>query len=218
MLFSLPEARVAFPNLRVVGREKAHASRRVLSRPQSADLYLTEVCNRFIWNYDSVASTIEHNSTVTDLWCGAPRSDPASSQIEKLRFRRHRFDSQAEPMTRIVLAFDAVLQTLAAVSHARKTEDIGKHGNIPAVGNRRSMSPTSHDGRCKRPSHAACAIKRPRSSRPSLHGIIRAKFSIGRCPALAGGALLGVRLHSQHASVSQASSHVFNRRWAEGHL
>ena len=126
LLFSLPEARVAFPNLRVVGREKAHASRRVLSRPQSADLYLTEVCNRFIWNYDSVASTIEHNSTVTDMWRGAPRNDPAASQIEKLKFRRHRFDSQAEPMTRIVLAFDAVLQTLAAVSHARKTEDIGK--------------------------------------------------------------------------------------------
>ena len=127
LLFSVPEARGLFPNLRVVGREKAHASRRVLSRPQSTDPYLTEVCNRFIWNYDSVASIIQHNPTVNDIFCVNTRDNPAASQIEKLRFRRHRFDSQAEPMTRIVLAFDAILQTLAAVSHGRKTEDIGKN-------------------------------------------------------------------------------------------
>ena len=127
LLFSLPEAKAMFPNLRVVGREKAHASRRVLSRPQNTDPYLTEVANRFIWNYDSVAAMIQHNSTINDYFAGSAREGSAASQLTQLRFRRHRFDSQAEPMTRIVVAFDAVLQTLTAVSHARKTEDIGKN-------------------------------------------------------------------------------------------
>ena len=126
LLFSLPEAKAMFPNLRVVGREKAHASRRVLSRPQNTDPYLKEVSNRFVWDYDSVASMIQHNATINDVFSGAARSDPAASQLTQLRFRRHRFDSQAEPMTRIVVAFDAILQTMVAVSHARKTEDVGK--------------------------------------------------------------------------------------------
>ena len=126
LLVTLPEASKLFPNLRVIGREKAHASRRVLSRPQLADPYLTEVCNHFVWNYDSLASLIQHNPTVGDVWRSSARSDTAASDITSLGFRRHRFDSQAEPMTRLVVGFDAALQTLAAVSHARNTEDVGK--------------------------------------------------------------------------------------------
>ena len=126
LLTTSAEARNIFPNLRVIGREKAHASRRILSRPQGAEPYLCEVCDHFVWSYDSAASLIQHNMTVKDIFKTSARSDPAASQISELRFRRHRFDSQAEPMTRMVVAFDAVLQTIAAVSHARKSEDIGK--------------------------------------------------------------------------------------------
>ena len=125
-LFSRAEARRLFKNLAVVGRERAHASRRVLSRPQSADAYLTEVSNRFLWNYDSMASIIQHTTVGSDVWCTSGRSDPAASQIVTLRFRRHRFDAQAEALTRMVLTMDALLQTASALSNARKAEVVGK--------------------------------------------------------------------------------------------
>ena len=39
LLTSSAEARAAFPNLKVVGRERAHASRRILSRPQGGCVF-----------------------------------------------------------------------------------------------------------------------------------------------------------------------------------
>ena len=126
LLVTRPDANRLFSNLRVIGRERAHASRRILTRPQTAEPFLTEVADHFIWNYDSIASLIQHNPTVGDVWRDSARSDPAASQITTLRFRRHRFDSQAEPLTRLLLGMDAALQTLSAVSHARKTEPVGK--------------------------------------------------------------------------------------------
>ena len=72
LLISSPDARAAFPNLRIIGRERAHASRRILSRPQKADDYLSEVADRFLWDKDSIAALVQHSRTVGDVWRSAP--------------------------------------------------------------------------------------------------------------------------------------------------
>ena len=126
MLVSSAEARAAFPSLRVVGRERAHASRRILSRPQKADEFLDGAVNKFLWSHDSIASLIQHSSTVGDVWRSAQRENEDGQAIVSMRFRRHRFDSQAEPLARMATTFDAVLRTASAVSHARKSDAPGK--------------------------------------------------------------------------------------------
>ena len=60
LLVTRPDANRLFSNLWVIGRERAHASRRILSRPQMAEPFLTEVADQFLWNYDSIASLIQH--------------------------------------------------------------------------------------------------------------------------------------------------------------
>ena len=126
MLMSGTAARRLFPNLKILGREKAHASRRVLERPQKAEPFLEEVAAHFLWNKDSIGSLLEHIPVCKSVWQAASRESEDAAAIKNLRFRRHRFDSQAEPLARIVLSFDGVLRAASILSHSRKSDDAGK--------------------------------------------------------------------------------------------
>ena len=127
MLMSGATARRLFPNLKICGREKAHASRRVLERPQKAEPFLDDVAAHVLWNYDSIASILQHMPMCSSVFQAGSRENEDAELIKVLRFRRHRFDSQAEPFARIVLSFDAVLKASEVISHARKGDDAGKH-------------------------------------------------------------------------------------------
>ena len=73
LLISSADAKAVFPQLRVVGRERAHTSRRVLERPQRADDLLNDRANRFLWNQESIAALIQHSRTVGDVFRYPPR-------------------------------------------------------------------------------------------------------------------------------------------------
>jgi len=126
IFMSSTAARTLFPNLKICGREKAHASRRVLERPQKAEPYLDDVAAHVLWNYNSIASLLQHMPVCSNVFQAGSRENEDAAAIRHLRFRRHRFDSQAEPLARIVLAFDAVLKAASVISHARKQDDAGK--------------------------------------------------------------------------------------------
>ena len=126
MLTGSAAARQLFPNLKVIGCEQAHTSRRVLERPQKAEPYLEEVARHFLWNMDSIASLFQHSDGSRGIFQAASRELDEAQNINRLRFRRHRFDSQAEPLSRMSVAFDALLQSASQISHARRNEDAGK--------------------------------------------------------------------------------------------
>ena len=53
-------AGVLTPNLRFVLRDKAHASRRIISRPGAADVYVKDVVDMFARGRGSVARMIQN--------------------------------------------------------------------------------------------------------------------------------------------------------------
>ena len=49
------------PNLHLVLRDKAHAARRVTSRPWKADAYNQNVAFEFVWKRHSITNLIQHS-------------------------------------------------------------------------------------------------------------------------------------------------------------
>ena len=64
---SAADVRPLFRNLRFINRDRAHASRRVVKRPWTADDTLMGVHQQLINNKDSMTSVIE-NSHVLKIW------------------------------------------------------------------------------------------------------------------------------------------------------
>ena len=56
------------PNLQCHTRDKAHATRRVLTRPFAADAYCNELVKRFLMNEDTLISTINYSSELADFF------------------------------------------------------------------------------------------------------------------------------------------------------
>jgi hypothetical protein len=57
------------PNLRFVLRDKAHASRRIISRPWSADTYLKDVVFMFASGRGPMAQLIQHSVAIRRVFC-----------------------------------------------------------------------------------------------------------------------------------------------------
>uniref|UniRef100_UPI00333FAE32 hypothetical protein n=1 Tax=Limnohabitans sp. TaxID=1907725 RepID=UPI00333FAE32 len=55
-----------FDGLRLVGRDKTHAARRILTRPWKADAFLEECYNRMVLDHDSISSTIMNSAAISD--------------------------------------------------------------------------------------------------------------------------------------------------------
>ena len=121
-----------FPGLRVVSRDKPHATRRNLSRGFKADDTLSEVLDRFVLGTNSPTRLI-HNSVSFKSWFAANvrRQDPqmsvvkAQEHIKDLGFAAHRFESLSKPLSRIVLFFPAFLQTVHQIATTRAGQEAG---------------------------------------------------------------------------------------------
>ena len=120
---------VHFPNLRVVARDKPHATRRNLSRGWQADCFLHEVAERFIFGADSPARMIQHSQVFRSWFAESIQQlEPqisavkAHAQIKDLAFAPHRYESAAKPLTRIVLFFFPLLRVLVRIATERSDE------------------------------------------------------------------------------------------------
>ena len=121
------------PQLKVVMRDRPHATRRNLSRNWKADAFLDEVANAFLFAGDSPVRMIQYSHIFRDWFCESiRRQNPnlscvqVNDHMKNLNFAPHRFESTAAPLTRVVLFFPAFLQTLSKIALQRKAEDAGK--------------------------------------------------------------------------------------------
>lgn len=115
-------------DVKIILRDKAHASRRVLSRPWSVIPELSEAWNFFVDDSNSIVRMIE-NSAVLSVkfheYCQAMESAPVcGKRIRSLSFAKQRFDSVAKPLGRGILFWEAVLQTaIWCTIHRRGKEE-----------------------------------------------------------------------------------------------
>lgn len=121
------------PELKMVFRDRPHATRRNLSRNWKADAFISEVADMFLFNADSPIKMIQ-NSSIFQNWFASniQRLDSACDKVKahkhvrNLHFAAHRFESIAAPLSRLVLFFPAVIQTVAQIARERKSGDEGK--------------------------------------------------------------------------------------------
>ena len=115
------------PCLRVVLRDKPHASRRLLSRLWKADPFLHRVHSLFVTEEKSPTKLIQYSDQFS-AWFqkNIAALEPQLRAVAKphhgvkdLRYAGHRFESGQLPLARCVLYFPALIATLVQVGKTR---------------------------------------------------------------------------------------------------
>jgi hypothetical protein len=119
------------PNLKVVLRDRAHATRRLAKRGWWADSYLKERLLLAVYARSSITSLIQNSATFQEWFANAVSSleqqpgSVVSERIRNLRLARQRFDSTQKPLGRFVLFMPAVLDVALKIASLRTGEERG---------------------------------------------------------------------------------------------
>ena len=118
-----------FPNCLLL-KDKTHATRRFLSRPWDADVYVKWLLAAFISGPESVCEMIQHSPDIQSMFNrhvnAVKNSFVNGTRIRNLKHAKHRFDSLQKPLQRFLLWLDAMWATAVEVACARKGRDPGK--------------------------------------------------------------------------------------------
>ena len=121
----------ALPSLKVVVRDRAHASRRIISRGWSADPYLKSVLDMLLHNRMSIVRIIE-NSVVwkarfQELIAREPSPPVVTNRTRGLDYAPHRFDSKAKPLARCCCFFSPAPRDRCYNHGGQGQNDVGIH-------------------------------------------------------------------------------------------
>ena len=136
------------PNLRLVLRDKAHASRRITERTFQADPILHEILQVLLYGQPSVARLLHHSlpfQTIFEREVGKQTRPGNAADIrgtvKNMSFAKQRFDSSAKPLGRCVLNLDALISTMEIIMRQRPTSSKEAQGarQFLAILNERSV-------------------------------------------------------------------------------
>ena len=106
------------PGLKLILRDKAHASRRLTQRTFQADPLLKQLMEALLFNKNSIAKLLRFSGAFADIFAGEvqrqPRDGSCVGDVRNLSFAKQRFDSTAKPLGRCAWHLDALISTLAA--------------------------------------------------------------------------------------------------------
>ena len=126
-----PSQRILTPNLRFVLRDKAHASRRVVSRPWAADPYIKDVANMFAHGRNSIARMVQNSHAISQIfqdYVASVRNKIVNSACANMRAAKHRFESHARPMGRSCLHLLSCIRTALHIS-SKSSKDVADRAN-----------------------------------------------------------------------------------------
>ena len=113
------------PNLLMVMRDKAHASRRLTSKPWSCDDYLRETMAKICRGSGSAARIIANSLDINNAFKAYAQEARALKNVcSQLRAAPHRFDSYAKPMGRTCVYLKPMVQTM--IANAARSDLSGK--------------------------------------------------------------------------------------------
>ena len=116
------------PNLKVIIRDRAHASRRLLSRPWKADPFLNEIAETVVMNSSSICQRIQHSHDLRDIYAENVQNyvTGAFKNSKGLGAAKHRFESWAKPFAMAVMTLPALIRTAEEISITRAGKAEGK--------------------------------------------------------------------------------------------
>ena len=124
----LAQSTAMTPNLRYIIRDKAHASRRLISRPWSVDDFLKDVVMMFCRGRGSVARLIQNSKENRRMFEQFARTTQVANLkhvVKNFRAAGHRFESYQKPLGRSCLYIIASIR-LASYLAMRRTDAHGK--------------------------------------------------------------------------------------------
>ncbi|CAE7665454.1 unnamed protein product [Symbiodinium necroappetens] len=107
------------PNVRLIGRDAAHAATRLLKRPWSVIPCVRDVVVSTITSQDSVAQRIFHSNIFSDMLQKEIQKDAHLPQVASLSAAKHRFASFSKPLGRIVLHIQALFRVVHSIMFLR---------------------------------------------------------------------------------------------------
>ena len=115
-----------FPNCRIVGRDAAHASTRLLKRPFLALESVKSLINEWIHGSDSFAQKVHHSHILSQWWAKAVQcqedSDLSGNACTSMSAAKHRFSSFLNPLSRIIRNLQAAFNVCGRVQAMRGAE------------------------------------------------------------------------------------------------
>lgn len=124
----VPGVEAFAPNMTFIIRDKAHGSRRILSRPWMCDDYLAAVAGSLITDSGSLAQLIQHSDDLRAIYNEASKNSSCqyvSTSFSHMRAAKHRFESMCTPLSRICLDWEACIAFLARVCIERPGDRAG---------------------------------------------------------------------------------------------
>ena len=94
----------SLPNNKLVIRDKAHASRRILERPWIVDAFLMFIASVLILIPGSLAQIIQHSDELRQMYmecCEDCPDDEVSTAFNGMRAAKHRFETMCERLCRL---------------------------------------------------------------------------------------------------------------------
>jgi hypothetical protein len=116
------------PNLKVIIRDRAHASRRLLSRPWKADPFLDEITETVVMDRSSICQRIQHSHDLRDMYAESVKTyvDGPFKNSKGLGAAKHRYESWAKPFAMVVMTLPALIHTAEQISLVRAGKPEGK--------------------------------------------------------------------------------------------
>ena len=103
------------PGLKLILRDKAHASRRLTQRTFQADPLLKQLMEALLFSKNSIAKLLRFSGAFADIFAGEvqrqSRDGSSVGDVRNLSFAKQRFDSTAKPLGRCVWHLDALIST-----------------------------------------------------------------------------------------------------------
>jgi hypothetical protein len=109
------------PNLKVIIRDRAHASRRLLSRPWKVDPFLNEIAETVVMNSTSFGQRIQHSHDLREMYATNVQNYVSNpfKKSQGLGAAKHRYESWAKPFAMVVMTVPAVIRTAEEISIIR---------------------------------------------------------------------------------------------------
>ncbi|CAK9092405.1 Uncharacterized protein SCF082_LOCUS43483 [Durusdinium trenchii] len=113
---------VLFPNQKITGRDRAHASQRLISRPWESDTLLKALMQSVVQGPDSFCQKVWH-SRVYSSWFAAGVENSSFPAGKTLSAAQHRFCSFSKPLGRFVLHLDVAFDVLNKIVAIKGSQD-----------------------------------------------------------------------------------------------
>ena len=123
--FADDQGQATMKNIRLVGRDAAHASTRLLKRPFQACPELKCIMQEWVLGPDSFAQKVRHSTVLSQWWaaavgCGDEAFDFGS--LTSLAAAKHRFSSYLNPLSRMCQNLQTVFKICSRIQAMRGSE------------------------------------------------------------------------------------------------